>query len=60
MTEKSKTTEMTTKQIVIAFGLLILSLGIMLYAKTVWIYLISVFILLIDVAWIAAGAKKGG
>lgn len=60
MTEKSDTKEMTTRQIVIAFGLLLLSLGVMFHAKDIWTYLLSVLILLVDVTWIVLGAKKGG
>lgn len=60
MTEKSNTKDMTTRQIVIAFGLLFLSLGVMLYAKTFLGYLVSLVIFLIDAAWIASGSKKGG
>lgn len=60
MTEKSNTKDMTTRQIIFAFGLMFLSLGVMLYAKNFWVYLLSVLIILIDAAWIASGSKKGG
>lgn len=60
MTEKSDANEMTTRQIVIAFGLLFLSLGVMFHAKDIWTYLLSVLILLVDVTWIIRGSKKGG
>lgn len=60
MEKKSNTKEMTTKQILIAFGLVLIAVVIQHYAESVWQYLFAVLILLADVAWIASGAKKGG